>query len=97
MKVCAEYQIRHSEFLSWDPDDRDKAIWYTVRKSETCPNCGTREVEWDPDRGGNRAAYHAEICRCRGCEVKSMAEETEEAQIGRGIYVKLAKVRRADG
>lgn len=91
MKVCAEYKIRHSSFLRWSQLDRDKAIWYMVRKAETCPSCGTRENEWDPEQGGNRQAYGTDICRCRGCEVKQMAEESDAAKVGRGVYVKLRK------
>lgn len=91
MKVCAAYRIPHSEFLGWDSLDRDKAIWFMVREAETCPSCGTREVEWDPEQGGNRQAYGAEIRRCRGCEVKQAAEESEDAKVGRGIYVGMRK------
>lgn len=91
MKVCAFYKIKHSEYLEWDVDDRDKAIWFHVRESETCPSCGTREIEWDPDQGGNRQAYGTEIRRCRGCEVKEAAEDSEDAKVGRGVYVRLRR------
>lgn len=91
MKVSSDYKIPHSEFLGWDPLDRDKAIWFSVRQSERCPGCGTREREFDPEQGGSRVAYRTEIRRCRGCEVKQAAEESEDAKVGRGVYVALVR------
>jgi hypothetical protein len=90
MTVCADYRIPHSEFLGWDPVDRDKAIWWHLRKSETCAGCGTRYDDWDPDKGGSRQAYGAEIHRCRGCEVRESAAESDAAQ-GRGIYIVMRR------
>lgn len=91
MTVAAEYHLMHSEFLEKDQEDRDKAIWWHIRKRETCSNCGTREVEWDPLEGGDRHAYGAEIRRCRGCEVKQMAEDSDLSVYGRGIYISMRR------
>lgn len=93
MSVCADYLISHSQFLEWDPTDRDKAIWWKVRQSEICPNCGTREDEWLR----NRNAYRAEVKRCRGCEVREQFAETDEAKQGRGIYIVMKRREVSDG
>lgn len=89
--MAAEYRLMHSEFLEKDQEDRDKAISWFVRQRELCPNCGTRDVEWDPAEGGNRHAYGAEIRRCRGCEVKQAAEDSDLSGYGRGIYVAMRR------
>ncbi|MEO3875524.1 hypothetical protein ABGB18_42655 [Nonomuraea sp. B12E4] len=91
LDVCAEYRIPHSAFLSWDQDDRDKALWHHIWRRQECPNCRTREEEWDESRGGYRYAYVPEKARCRGCEVKEQAQETVTSEDGRGVYITLIK------
>lgn len=95
MRVCSDYKLSHSHFLGGPPEwtqlDRDKAIWWQVRQKETCPNCNTREVEWDPLRGGDRQAYGVRTYRCRGCEVKAMFPEAELEALGKGVYVYLGR------
>jgi hypothetical protein len=95
MAVCAEYRVPHGYFLGgpfrWTQLDRDKAIWWHVRQKQTCSQCGTREEEWDPELGGDRQAYGAEYRRCRGCEVKAMAEDALTSDFGRGIYISMRK------
>lgn len=97
MAVASEYRLMHSEFLEKDQLDRDKAIWWYLRQKETCPQCGTREVEWDPEQGGNVHAYGAEVRRCRGCEVKQMAEGADLSGYGKGIYIHMRKNRNPYG
>lgn len=92
MAVCATYGIPHSRFLGWDQPDRDKAIWWHVRQQETCPQCGTRPDEWDPEHGGARNAYSPEVRRCRGCEVRQRGEDMPEMKDnGRGLSVVLRR------
>ncbi|MEV1245082.1 hypothetical protein [Nonomuraea sp. NPDC049750] len=91
LDVCAAYRIPHSEFLRWDADDRDKAIWHHIWRQEECQHCRTRDEEWDESRGGYRYAYVAEKRRCRGCEVKEAAQETVTAEDGRGVYVAMIR------
>lgn len=93
MAVCAHYRLRHSEFLSWDKDDRDKAVEWHLRQAETCPNCDTRPQEWDEKRGGDRHAYTAEYERCRGCEVKQAGEAAMPKNAGRGAMTVLRRNR----
>lgn len=78
MDVCAEYRIPHSVFLSWSKLDRDKAIWHRIRVAGTCRTCGTHPDEWDPKKGGHRAAFTAEVHLCPGCEQKQRVEKTLE-------------------
>lgn len=81
--LCHHYRIPHSEFLSWSQDDRDKALWWYVRERQTCPQCGTRDEEWDPQQGGHRHAYVATVETCRGCQALKTREsgltDTERA------------------
>lgn len=97
MAVCAAYGIPHSEFLGWRASDRDKAIWWHIRQQETCPSCGTRPEEWDPDRGGHRRAYVARKRRCHGCAAKQQVEASiDPDQEGRGVHVVLERGRRGE-
>lgn len=91
--MCEHYRIRHSEFLGWDRDDRDKALAWHLHQSQTCPDCHTRPEEWDPARGGHRHAYHAEIRPCPGCAVAAGAIEalqTRREQGHHGLHLVLA-------
>jgi hypothetical protein len=68
LSYCAPLGIPHSEFLSWDTDDQDKALAFAELKAQTCA-CGTRREEWDEAAGGSRFAYAAHTYRCPGCEL----------------------------
>lgn len=96
LAVCSHYRIPHSEFLSWSPDDRDKAIWQHIRERQACQACGTRPDEWDEERGGHRYAYAAEPKRCRGCELIEAARGSVTDKDGRGIRIVLVP-NRGDG
>lgn len=89
--MCAEYRVRHSEFLAWSDSDRDKALWQHIRSRQACSQCGTRPEEWDPDKGGRRRAYRAEIHQCEGCVVREQAEAAPELQTARGMRVALVR------
>lgn len=95
--MCELYGIRHSEFLSWSDDDRDKALWRRIRARQACPNCGTRREEWDESRGGDRNAYIAEPERCRGCELKEAARASLTGGEGRGVHIALKRREVASG
>jgi hypothetical protein len=68
MAVCADYHIPHSVFLSWSQSDRDKAIWWHIRKRETCTSCGTRAEEWKTDPN----AYTWKVESCPGCHAREL-------------------------
>lgn len=93
LAVCAQYKRFHSEFLALSQDDRDKAIWQFLRDRSTCPHCGTRPEEWDPDAGGNRAAYVADLTECEGCVVRlrGEAEAEQELRDFRGARIVLVR------
>lgn len=94
MAVAATYSIPHSRFLTWDADDRSKAIAHYLRQAETHGPCGTRPAEWDESQGGHRNAYTARKRRCRGCEVREQAESSVDPQLdGRGVHVVLVRNR----
>lgn len=101
--MCEVYRIPHSHFLGgplvWTQADRDKAIWHQVQKAETCPSCGTRPAEWDPDEGGHRHAYTAEVGRCPGCAVLEQQQEAfssaMKGEYPRGSRVVLKRRREA--
>lgn len=81
----------------WTRGDRDKAIWWYLRRQSTCPSCGTREEEWDPARGGDRdAAYAPERHHCRGCQIKNEAEASNlisEADARDGWHLRFNRKR----
>jgi hypothetical protein len=83
MAYCGPRGIPHSVFLGgppgWTPDDRDKALAWQEMQRQTCTSCGTRPEEWDPEDGGDRAAYLYEVVVCPGCE---QAERTEAVMHG---------------
>lgn len=73
MYLCAEvYHISHTEFLSWDEGDRQKALAWELRKRQTCPNCGTRPDEW---QGGERL-YKPDVIQCIGCRELSNVQKS---------------------
>lgn len=89
--MCAEYRVPHSVFLGWDESDRDKAIWWSLRRRQACPSCGTRPEEWNPDRGGHRQAYLGHVEVCPGCVVMERTGEALEMKQGRGNHVVLVR------
>ena len=98
MGTCEAYNISHSHFLGgppeWTQADRDKAIWYQLRKAETCSSCGTHPDDWDPAAGGHRHAYTAVPTRCAGCAVLEQARLAHDADPhkGRGETVVLKRM-----
>jgi hypothetical protein len=85
MGVCADYRIPHSEFLSWDQLDRDKAIWWRFRANQACSACGTRADEWKADP----YFYVAKAVRCRGCELTMQTKKSIKPEDGDGWQVRL--------
>lgn len=71
MSICSQYGISHSSFLSWDGEDRAKALAFELAKNERCTLCGTAGWEWEEDK----FAYEAEEHFCRGCYTKQVSAE----------------------
>lgn len=85
--MCTKLGLRHSEWLGWDRDDRDKALWWHIHqaehaqeRAEACGSCGTHPKDWDPEHGGHPAAYVAEIISCRGCAAVEKGQEEFERE-----------------
>jgi hypothetical protein len=89
MALCADYGIAHSVFMSWDRDDRDKALWWEIHRRDRCPECGTRLDEWDPGKGGHDHAYTAELRKCWGCNTTAAAKARITEEMGAGVHVAL--------
>lgn len=64
MRVCKEWRIPHSEFLSWEPEDQSKALAFYVYEAQRCASCGVHPEDW-PDH--NEPVYEAEAHFCPGC------------------------------
>lgn len=71
LSLCHEWGIPHSQFLEWDPEDRAKAIAFSMARNEICDLCGTGEWEWNE----NRRAYTPTETFCMGCYQKSLLDE----------------------
>src|SRR5690606_30445805 len=96
--VAAAYGIPHSVFLSWDADDRDKAIWHYLRERDRCGSCGTRRAEWDESQGGYRRADVADLVRGAGDEqvrrgLAELAFDRNHGMLGRRVHVVLRPIR----
>ena len=84
--------LPHSVFLGWDPDDRNKALWWIIHQRQRCPNCGTRPEVFDESRGGDLHAYVSEPHHCRGCEIMAQGQDWLDAhrkEVRRGTAMRL--------
>lgn len=98
MAICHQYGIPHSFYLGgpllWTEDDRDKAAAYAELLRQTCNGCGTRAEEWNPEQGGDRRAYIAEVRVCPGCEVRERGEADLNDPARKGLRGKQLIMRR---
>ena len=62
----------HSEFLSWDPEDRAKTVAALLEQAERCQMCGTAAWEWSEDRFAYTPIDHF----CQGCYQKNIYQDT---------------------
>lgn len=88
LQFCHENGLPHSQFLSWDPVDRAKALAFCLEKAERCVLCGTATWEWDPAQGGSRFAYEPIEMYCHGCYLKAVT--SQDTANNPGITVELA-------
>lgn len=70
MEYCGPIGLPHSRFLSWDPDDQDKAMAWVFHKASRCSQCGTFPEEWLDGDGMPvyPPPYMAGSEICLGCE-----------------------------
>ncbi len=97
MEYCAPRGIAHSEFLSWDECDQDKALEWAREQATVCSGCGTRKVEWERDR----FAYVTDAFICSGCELVEQERENIPEK-AKGVRIRLlpravAEAMEADG
>ncbi|WP_406354274.1 hypothetical protein [Streptomyces sp. NBC_00658] len=90
LELCETYRIPHSRFLGgdgrWSELDRAKALAWQARQRSLCPDCRTREAEWQDDRH----AYVTDTVRCPGCElIAQERDRVPEGRAGYGIKVTL--------
>ena len=88
---CNTHGIQHSDFLEWDPDDRQKAIAYLYEDGDRCGMCGTADWEWVQvgEDGVERPkrAYQPVGHFCMGCYLRSIT--TEDSGNEPGVTVRL--------
>lgn len=88
LQYCDSHGLPHSTFLDWTPEDRAKALAFTMEKNTRCVMCGTAQWEWDSTQGGTRFAYEPVEKYCHGCYVKTVM--SEESGRNPGITIELS-------
>lgn len=64
MRLCKEWRIPHSEFLSWCDEDQSKALAHMAFEAHRCAQCGIHPTDWpDPDE----PTFEAVVKVCPGC------------------------------
>lgn len=80
--------------MAWPEDDRDKAMAYTVWRSQFCTECGTRDRDWLDESGRLRdnPPLRASLRRCRGCvEVERAMGTVPDDEDRAGLKVHLVE------
>jgi len=69
MAYCGPRALPHSQFLSWDPDDQDKALAWLLEDMSRCPGCGTHPDDWIGEEKYplEPPPYSVGSQRCLGC------------------------------
>jgi hypothetical protein len=78
MRYCAPRGLPHSVFLSWSPDDQDKALAWLIDEESRCSECGTVPAEWLAADGKKLAVpppYEADVDFCGGCAERGRYEK----------------------
>jgi hypothetical protein len=97
MRLCKEWRIPHSEFLSWDEEDQAKALGHFVYEAQRCGQCGIHPTDWpDPDE----PVFEAAVKVCPGCAemdrfgrwMKEKAEDEKANDALDGVKPYLKKV-----
>lgn len=98
MDYCGPIGLAHSQFLTWDIDDQDKAMaWSLVKLDEEaahaarCKQCGTLPDEWLDEEGRDREPppYVAKSILCVGCHTieDKISEIPEAARLHTHVYL----------
>lgn len=89
MAYCGPRGIPLSVFLSWDDQDQDAALAWQAHEARRCPSCKTHPDEWDPDTGGRRDAYTADVAVCPGCRNLDTAKANNADKVPAGAHLIL--------
>jgi hypothetical protein len=90
MAYCGPRGIALDAFLSWPQESQDAALQWQAYEARRCGSCGTHADDWNPDKGGSRAAWHAHLDVCPGCVARERASNDPGARDIRGAAVRLA-------
>ncbi|TXS39692.1 hypothetical protein EAO77_36100 [Streptomyces sp. t39] len=74
LELCDRWGIPHSQFIgagdgTWTVRDREKALAYQAYQRTVCPQCGTRDDDWDHGGDDGEDQYAVTVQKCVGCEV----------------------------
>lgn len=80
-----------SEFLTWDTHDQEAALLWQAHEARRCGQCRTHPWDWNPDKGGRRQAYTAEVVQCPGCAAVAVALDQHQKVLSsvKGMMVRL--------
>lgn len=97
MAYCVPHGIPHSTFLGsdtpgvWLDADADKALAWEQAMAEVCPECGTREIDWQDPATGRPwfpPKWEPVAVRCPGCaEIEREREQLPDGLNMRGVRV----------
>jgi hypothetical protein len=75
MRLCNKMGIPHSQFMSWDVDDQEKALQYDAWIGMLCPGCSTHPEMWERDQ----YALVGDTHMCHGCrEIENARQDIPE-------------------
>lgn len=83
LSLCQKYQITHTQYMHWEPDDQAKALAFFIEESQRCQMCGTASWEWED----NPYAYEPIAQLCKGCYLKDTAQEDSKNLPGTQIVL----------
>lgn len=95
MEYCGPLGIPHSTFLSWDPEDQDKAIAWKIHEASRCSSCGTYPEDWLDSEGRyiDPQPFVAKTIRCVGCQVLDDKREEIDKDARGSVRAYLARNR----
>lgn len=86
--VAAHYRIPHSQFMAWEPRDRQIALAYHVESRDRCPGCGVPSRLMQDVEGAD--LHQAE---CGWCEERDRVLADIPEQRRTSVHVHVAPVR----
>lgn len=81
--------LPHSEFLGWEPDDREALLELKAWEAESCNDCGIHPSLWDRKLGGHPNRVVPTWRFCRVCELVGQADKAGPPVEGPGWHLGL--------